>query len=150
MSFYVSAPPEVVEVAEASYRRCQSEAFFRAFYVRLLASDPRIPPMFAKTDFTKQTRLLQHGIGLLFVFAKRGNPMLLERMAARHSRAEVPVPAELYPFWVDSLVATVREFDARCSPAVEQAWRLAVSPGIAYMISRYEDGAPAAPERAET
>ncbi len=148
MSFYVSAPPEIVDVAEASYRRCQSEAFFRAFYDRLLASDPRIPPMFAKTDFAKQTKLLQHGIGLLFVFAKRGNPALLERMAFRHSRTEIPVPAEYYPLWVDALVATVREFDARCSPAVEQAWRQAVSPGIAYMISRYDaaaDGQAGAP-----
>jgi len=139
LSFHVSAPPEIVEVAEASYRRCQSEGFFRAFYDRLLASDPRIPPMFAKTDFTKQTKLLQHGIGLLFVFAKRGNPSIVDRIAVRHSRHQVPVPADMYPLWVESLVATVREYDPRCSPAVEQAWRQAVSPGIAYIISRFDD-----------
>jgi hemoglobin-like flavoprotein len=139
-----SAPAEIVEVAEASYHRCHSDAFFRSFYQRLLASDARIPPMFERTDFTKQTKLLQHSIGLLFVFAKRGNPAILERIAGRHGRAEVNVPADMYPLWVDSLVDTVREYDARCSPAVEQAWRQAVAPGIAYLISRYD--APPSPE----
>lgn len=141
-----SAPAEIVEVAEASYHRCHSDAFFRSFYQHLLASDARIPPMFAATDFTKQTKLLQHGIGLLFVFAKRGNPAILDRIAGRHARTQVNVPADMYPLWVESLVATVREYDARCSPAVEEAWRQAVAPGIAYLISRFD--APPPPEAA--
>ncbi len=143
MPLPASAPAEIVEVAEASYHRCHGDAFFRSFYQRLLATDPRIPPMFERTDFTKQTKLLQHSIGLLFVYARRGNPAILDRIAVRHGSRQVNVPADMYPLWVDSLVATVREYDARCTPAVEEAWRQAVAPGVAYLISRY-DAPPAA------
>src|SRR5687768_5271829 len=45
---------EQVQIAEESYRRCQGEQFFQAFYRRLLASDPSIPPKFAETDFDRQ------------------------------------------------------------------------------------------------
>lgn len=148
MSQPVSAPPEIVDIAETSYHRIHSDAFFRAFYQRLLASDPRIPPMFAKTDFAKQTKLLQHSIGLLFIYAKRANPAILDRIASRHATGEVGVPPDMYPLWVDALVATIAEYDPRCTPEVEQAWRQAVAPGIAFMISRYRGPAPQ--ERAAT
>ncbi len=137
---------ETVQIAEDSYHRCGHEAFFHAFYRRLLGSDETIRRKFGRTDFEKQNKLLQHGLGLLFIYAKRGNPALLERIATRHGPQDVDVPPTLYPLFVDSLVATVREFDTLCSPEVEQAWRAAVAPGIAFMCAQYEKpaGLPAA------
>lgn len=133
----LSLPAEAIEIAEDSYRRIQSPKFFQAFYRRFLDSDPRIPPMFADTDFERQGRLLQHSIGLLFVYAKRRNPAMLERIASRHGHGDLNVAPEYYPLWVDALVETVREFDDACNPSIEQAWRQAVQPGIEHMISWY-------------
>jgi hemoglobin-like flavoprotein len=136
------APPaRHVEMAHESYRRCQRDEFFQGFYKRLLASHHSIPPMFASTDFTRQNKLLQHGLGLLLNYARRPNPALLERLAVRHARADLNVEPTLYPNFVDSLVATVREFDPECDPQVEQAWRAALAPGIGFMTSLY-DGPP--------
>jgi hemoglobin-like flavoprotein len=128
---------ESVLVAEESYRRCGGEPFFQAFYKRLLESDPTIPPKFAATDFDRQSRLLQHGIGLLLIFAKRPNPTLLSRIAERHASHDLDIAPAMYPHFVESLLATVREYDPRCTSDVEEAWRAAVAPGIAHMAGRH-------------
>jgi hemoglobin-like flavoprotein len=131
-------PDRDVELAEESYRRCSSvPGFFAALYELLLASDPRIPPMFAATRFERQNKLLQHGLGVLLIYAKRPNPVLLDRIAQRHSRADVNVPPELYPRFVEALVRAVERFDPQYRPEVADSWRRAMEPGIAYMQSRY-------------
>jgi len=137
-------PPEAVQIAEDSYRRCGQDHFFPAFYQRLLKSHPAIAPKFAKTDFQKQHKLLQHGIGLLLIFAKRQNPALLERIAGRHAPHDLDIGPELYPFFVDSLLATVRQFDPQVNAEVEDAWRQALAPGIAFLIAARTPSVPGA------
>lgn len=129
---------EQILIAEESYRRCQGEPFFQAFYKRLLSTDAPIHHKFEHTDFDRQNRLLQHGIGLLFIFAKRPNPTLLERIAERHSAHDLDIPPGLYPHFVESLVQTVRECDDACTDEVEAAWRAAVAPGIDFMREHYK------------
>jgi hypothetical protein len=65
---------------------------------------------------------------------------VLTRVAERHSRQDLDVPPSLYPPFVDSLVATVRQFDPAFSPDVEQAWRRTVAKGVSYMIAKYDTG----------
>ncbi len=129
--------PETVRIAEESYQRCQREAFFHAFYDRLLSQGEEIRRKFARTDFAQQTKQLQHGLGLLFIYAKHGNPVMLERVAARHGPSDVDAPPAMYPLFMDTLLATVKEFDAKCSADVERAWRQALAPGLAYMCDYY-------------
>jgi hemoglobin-like flavoprotein len=125
-------------LAQESYARClRSPRFFPSFYERLLASDPAIPPMFAKTEFPKQYKVLQHGLGILLSYGNKRDDALLDRIAARHSASAVNVPPAMYPLFVESLLAAVREHDKRCSSEVETAWRDALSPGIEFMKSRY-------------
>jgi hemoglobin-like flavoprotein len=125
-------------IAQESYSRClRSPRFFVSLYERLLASDPGIPPMFARTEFPKQYKLLQHGLGLLLSYANRADDSLLDRIAARHSSSGIGVHPAMYALFTDSLLATVRELDPMCSADVEQAWRDALQPGIAFMQSRY-------------
>jgi hemoglobin-like flavoprotein len=125
-------------IAQESYSRClRSPRFFADFYERLLASDPAVPPMFADTEFPKQYKLLQHGLGLLLSYANRTDDSLLERIAARHSSSGIGVAPEQYALFIDSLLATVRDLDPKCDAEVEQAWREALEPGIAFMKSRY-------------
>lgn len=131
---------EQVQVAEESYRRCQGEEFLQAFYRRLLAAESSIPAKFAATDFDRQNKLLQHGFGLLFSFAKRPNPVLLERIADRHGRHDLDIAPALYRHFVEALVATVAERDPSYSPAVDAAWRASIAPGIAFMQSRHGPG----------
>ncbi len=76
-----------LKVVQDSYARCcAAPDFFQTFYRLLLDSSPVIPVMFGDTDFERQERLVKHGIALLLLYAKRGNPVLLERIAIRHGR----------------------------------------------------------------
>lgn len=125
-------------IAQESYSRClRSPRFFADFYERLLASDPAVPPLFAHTEFPKQYKLLQHGLGLLLSYANRADDSLLERIAARHSSSGIGVAPAQYALFVDALLATVRDLDPKCDADIEQAWREALEPGIAFMKSRY-------------
>lgn len=134
-------PIEVIEVAEASLRRCAGVPFFQAFYRRLLGVSEEVRAKFSATDFERQNKLLQHGIGILFSYAKRPNPMLLERIASRHAQADLDIAPGQYQHFTEGLVETVREFDPRFDRVIEDAWRRAVSPGIAFIVSRYDAAA---------
>lgn len=126
-------------IAQQSYSRClRSPDFFPRFYEHLLASDPRIPPMFARTEFPRQYRLLQHALGLLLSYGNAPDDRLLERLAARHSKRSLDVEPPMYELFVSSLLAAIREHDSQCNEETEGAWREALAPGIRYMQSRYD------------
>lgn len=125
-------------VAQQSYARCQrTPDFLQRFYDVLLESHPAIPPMFEHTHFPKQTKLLQHGLGLLLSYGNSRDDALLERIAARHSVNGLDVDPSLYVHFVESLVAVVRERDPKFDEEVERAWREAVKPGIDFIRRRY-------------
>jgi hemoglobin-like flavoprotein len=129
-----------VSVARASYRRCCEAAdFFSAFYANFFAACPAARPMFAATDFDRQHRLLQHGLGLLFNFNNQPatEPSILTRVAERHSRRDLDVDPSLYAAFLESLIATAGQFDPEFSPETEAAWREATAKGVAYMQARY-------------
>lgn len=134
---------ETVRVAKASFDRCSALSEFPAtFYPRFFAACPDAKPMFAKTDFDRQVKLLRNAIGLLLIapfFSTDSGaaPTLLSKMAERHSRRHLNIEPRFYPPFVDSLIETVKEVDPEYSPAVESAWRAAISTGVEYMQSRY-------------
>ena len=131
------------DLANASYQRCcETPGFFESFYRNFFAACPAAAPRFAKTDFERQHRLLRHALGLLLIFPKQpdGEPTVLTRVAERHSRRDLDVPPSLYPAFVDSLIATLRQYDPAFSAEVEQAWRRTVDKGVRYMIAKYDAG----------
>ena len=129
-----------METARASYDRCcGTEGFPEGFYAHFFARCREAEPMFADTDFDRQVKLLRHAIGTLLIYPKHATrePNVLTRIAERHGRRDLAVDPSLYPAFVDALIDTVREHDTQFSPAVENAWRVTVAPGIAYMQSKY-------------
>lgn len=140
-------PPESTAVsqqdmatAKNSYRRCcAADGFFPSFYRNFFASAPAAEPLFAKTDFTRQNKLLQHAIGLLLSFPNQrpSEPTILTRVAERHSRKDLDIDPSLYPAFVESLMQTVSEHDPEFSPDVDRAWRTTIDSGIRYMQSAH-------------
>lgn len=125
-----------VAVAKASYMRClNAPDFFPTFYQTFFEACPVVKPMFARTDFDRQHKLLQHAIGLLLSFntQKDAEPNLLTRVAERHGQHDLKVDPAHYAAFLDSLVLTVRRFDPEFTPEIEAAWREATAPGISYM-----------------
>jgi hemoglobin-like flavoprotein len=127
-------------IARASYERCSvAPNFLAAFYARFFELRPEAQPLFAQTAFERQHKLLRHAIGLLLSFPgqQESDPNILARVAERHSRRELGIDPSHYAPFLESLIDTVRRYDPQCTPAVEQAWRVALAPGVAYMQSRY-------------
>ena len=130
---------EAVAVARASFDRCVAAAgFFPAFYKNFFTRLPTAAPRFAQTDMERQHKLLRHALGLLLSYAgqRTGEANLLSRVATRHGKGDLAIPAQDYPAFVDALIETVHQHDPGCDPATEAAWRRALEPGIRYMQSK--------------
>lgn len=132
--------PEQMAAARASFERIASlQNFFPEFYQRFFVRCPEAQPMFAKTNFEHQHRLLKHAISLLLIFPghqTEREPNLLTRVAERHGRADLRIPAEMYAPFVEALVDNVRQFDPEVTPEIEVAWRATLAPGVDYMRSK--------------
>jgi hemoglobin-like flavoprotein len=127
-------------LATASSERCSAApSFFRSFYNDFFARCPEAERHFANTDFEHQIQLLRHAIRLLLRFPQlpRAELSLVSRLAEHRSRRDLDIPPRLYPLFVDSLMATARHYDTEFIPAVEEAWRATLGPGIVYMQGRY-------------
>jgi hemoglobin-like flavoprotein len=127
-----------VTIAKASYERCQEiPHFFEAFYERFFERCPAARPMFDRTDFTRQHKLLQHAIGLLLAYDQQtSGPNLLTRVAERHGSGDLKVNPAHFDEFVESLIQTAAAFDPQFTAETEMAWREATAKGIAYMKSK--------------
>ena len=110
------------------------------FYDIFLASSPKVKEKFAKTDFVRQKAALKASLNAMLLAAKdekAGPPQYLPELAERHSSRELNIGAELYDYWLDSLLAAVKECDPESGPEVEGAWERVMMVGIGYLLSRY-------------
>lgn len=113
--------------------------FFQAFYQRFLQTSVEVADQFKSTDMPRQQKLLKKSFyHLLIFYASNHADDYLEKIALRHSRAELDIRPEWYELWLESLIATVAEFDPAFDDRVELAWRLVMAPGIAYMKFHYD------------
>lgn len=128
------------EVVSASYARClESGSFFDSFYATLLAKSPEIPPLFAKTDFEKQKRMVRKSIAYVLTYAsgKEYGEEALEEIAEVHSSRQHSIAPTLYQLWIDSFCETVKKFDPQWTQQLEDLWRRFLQQGADFMISRF-------------
>ena len=128
-----------IELFNDSIERCSCKPeFLRRFYTRFVASSDAVAKKFERTDLRKQARLLKTSLYIMIMAGGESERNVhLERLARRHSRAELDIKPELYDLWLDRLVQAVREFDPMFDPEIEAAWRRLLQPGIEFMKSRY-------------
>lgn len=129
-----------LQTFSASLGRCNgSPAFVDRFYQIFLASSPKVKEKFAQTDFVQQKVALRASLDAMLLAAKdpKGPEQYLRNLAERHSSRQLNIGAELYDLWLDSLLATVKEFDPVNGPAVQEAWEKVMMLGVSYLLSRY-------------
>ena len=127
------------ELFNDSLERCSSRPeFLSRFYTLFLASSDVVAKKFERTDLRKQARLLKTSLYILMMASDEPERAAhLERLARRHSRAELDIKPELYDLWLDRLVQAVKELDPMFDMQTETAWRRLLQPGIEFMKSRY-------------
>src|SRR5215470_3431238 len=119
----------------SSVNRCLAdEEFLEDFYDHFIASSDEVREKFKNTDMAAQKRALADSLYVLAVAAQgsQASPSWkqLERLARRHSRAEMDIRPGLYDLWLDSLLKAVAEHDEDYSPAIDSAWRAVLAEGI--------------------
>jgi len=117
----------------------QMTEFVARFYELFIGKSPRIARHFAGTDMSGQIEMLARSLHEMVEFSTtRVASERLRQVALRHSRRDRDISPDLYEEWLDSLLVAVREFDDRFNDEVELAWRVVLTPGIAYMKFRYD------------
>ena len=131
---------ETITTVRDSMGRCIFHGnLVERFYEIFLDSDPKIKPMFANTDMEKQKQLLDHGLSLAILYVsghamgKRG----LQRLRESHSRNNLNVSPELYPFWKQSLIQAVTELDPEYTDDIGRAWDEVLQQAIDYIAEGY-------------
>lgn len=132
---------------QQSYGRClRDKHFIDRFYQELLASDPRIPAMFAHTDMGKQRLALRRGISIALLHAA-GSTLAkrsVEKMADVHGvGGRAPVAPEFYAYWLKSLIKVIADTDPEADTRLLVRWSQAMDAVIQVFIDRYEAGATA-------
>lgn len=125
---------------EASFARVITDPrFLDRFYEIFTTSHPAIAPMFAATPMPQQKALLRTGLAMLLKFSEGDEfaRRTLDRLAEQHDCTHLAIEPSLYAYWVDSLLATLKEFDLQWSPELERMWRRTVAQGVDYMKAGY-------------
>jgi hemoglobin-like flavoprotein len=133
--------PTTLDIFEKSLRRCDALPYFLdVFYTKFLDSSPEVSEKFAGTDFVRQKRALRASLHHLLLAAQneeRGPDAYLGDVAARHGAGQLAIGAHLYDFWLDALLATVKECDPEYGVEVEKAWEDVMMVGIRYLCGNY-------------
>lgn len=121
-----------------SYGRCCAvPEFFEEFYATFLTSSPKVRAKFATTDMPAQRLLLRQGI-LNLVMHARGMPdTKLKALAETHSRAQLNIEPELYGFWIEALMQTIKRHDAEFDSVIDHQWRDVLDKGISIIRGGY-------------
>lgn len=130
------------QIFDLSFERClnskEPHSFFKCFYERFLAADPRVAQAFRNTDMAKQETMLEKSLYRLLVFyTTNSSDDYIETIAVRHNRQHLDITPDLYDLWLEKLLATVAEFDPLFDDNIELAWKLVLAPGITYMKHKY-------------
>ena len=117
----------------------RQEEFLTCFYETFTSQSPRIAAYFEETHMERQKAMLAQSVHEMVEFSTtRVASDRLCQVALMHNRQERDVAPELYDVWLDSLIATARQFDDDFNDGLELAWRVVLAPGIAYMKFRYD------------
>ena len=132
------------EIFDASYERVLRVEhggynFFEAFYRNFIAASPQVRDKFKNTDMDHQQKMLKKSFYSLVVFYASNNvDDYLVNVAERHNKDNLDIRPEFYDLWMESLIATVAQYDEDFGDRIELAWRLVLSTGITYMKFKYD------------
>ena len=135
---------DYAELFHTSYWRVRTTShsdldFFDCFYVTFLGASPEVRAKFEQTGQARQKRMMRKALAHLDrLSVEKTADAYVQRLAQIHSREDRDIPPHLYTLWLDSLMATVRDYDPEWTNDVELAWRMALAPGITYMQFQYE------------
>lgn len=107
--------------------------FFDHFYEIFINQSDEIAKKFVNTDMQRQKDMLKTSFfHILNFFVQKTASKYIQDIAQLH-HDKIKVTHEEYRIWMDSIIASVNEYDPMFSNDVEVAWRVVMAPGIEFM-----------------
>lgn len=122
---------------ENSMNRCLADpTFMGRFYQHFIASSPEVAKKFEGTDLKRQAQMLDMSLRLVLKAANgvEAGRDHLAHIAETHSSRGLGISADLYQFWLDSVVVVASETDPEWEESLDDTWRAALQPCIDRMI----------------
>jgi len=130
---------EPIDLVMQSFGRCcANDKFFDDFYDNFFASSAKIRDKFINTDMEAQKRLLRQGILNLLLYARGMPDTKLQALAKSHNKNNLNIAPDLYEFWLDALIQTIKKYDVNHSSAMEAHWLDILNKGIAIIKEGYD------------
>ena len=132
---------EQIRKVKRSYSRCfiGEKNLIDRFYDIFLVSHPDIPEMFKYTDFNQQKLLLRQGINCMIMYAEGvfAGDFCLEEIKVSHNRKHYNINPSYYPYWKQSLLKALKEYDPEFNSELEALWSESLDKGINFMTEGY-------------
>lgn len=135
---------DYVELFTGSYGRvleykAEEMKFLDRFYEIFLSKSEKVSDLFQQTHMSAQKTMLQDSLIYMrdFYLNRRTNEYM-QHIGKVHSKSGKNITPELYDIWLDSLLEAVKEYDPEFNDDIDLSWRIALSPGIAYMKFMYD------------
>jgi len=129
-----------IQEVQSSFGRCALKPdFLDTFYKIFIATSPEVAALFKNTDFQKQKKVIQMSLNMLITHAMGTGVVegYLQQLADSHSRKGLNIDPRHYATWLDCLMKTVKQYDPKYTPELEQAWRACLNKGIDLIKSKY-------------
>jgi hypothetical protein len=135
--------PDYEEIFDFSFRRSRGNAVNRvpfrdAFLDNLLRSSPEVAQKMVHGDLEAFRATLMLSIDHLARYYMSSEPStILQGVARRQSKGERDIEPRLYEFFLQALLKTVQQYDAKYNEEVGKAWEVVLRPGLEYMKRMY-------------
>lgn len=129
----MSTIQEKVQNVQMSFGRCSiNPSFMKDFYSAFFVSHPSIKEYFKNTDMSKQTELLKNGLTYLIMYAGGSGVAIskINKLGETHSKAGMNIPPNIYVYWVNSLLKTIKIHDQKMNNDLFNDWKEVVLIGI--------------------
>jgi hemoglobin-like flavoprotein len=123
-----------IQLFNDSLDRCVADPrFLDLFYDRFVGGSEAVAAKFADTDMRRQKRALKASLYTAMLAADGNEPALRHLEWLRDRHRSVGVAAADYGYWLDCLVATVRESGGEIDVRTERVWRKVLDVAIRRM-----------------
>ena len=125
-----------IERFNDSLDRCVANPrFLEIFYNRFTQGSPRVAKLFAGTDMRRQKRALKASLYTAMLAADGNRPAVDHLTALGERHHDLGVEAELYDYWLETLLSAVAECGGIEDEQTEAVWRQVLSGAIHLMKS---------------
>lgn len=134
---------DYIDIFSKSFERAvgnnqNAPKFFERFYAVFTSKSIAIKKRFDAIPPERRNPMVRESLLELMNFYASGRASgEMERLGRLHNQEHANIPPKMYAWWLESLMQTVEEFDPAYTPDVDAAWRIVVTPGIAFMTRNW-------------